>query len=155
MASASLHRPALALRPSNASLSGSNARSVSGTKRTRDEDADDLAETRGSAKRTRVDTPAISTNIFNKELKTPKLEKAVDAPKTGLENRPTAGTATAKKRSEKEKSKAARLAAEEDFRVKYRDAFPAWKFYFDGVPSVAVTSATRRIQALGAVSEVP
>ena len=155
MASASLHRPALALRPSNASLSGSNARSVSGTKRTRDEDADDLAETRGSAKRTRVDTPAISTNIFNKESKTPKLEKPVDvvAPKTGLENRPTAGTATAEKRAEKEKSRAARLAAEEDFRLKYRNAFPAWKFYFDGVSSGAVASATRKIQALGAVSK--
>jgi hypothetical protein len=156
MASVS-HRPALALRPTNASLTASNTRSVSGTKRTRDDDTDDVAETRGSAKRSRVDVvaTAISTNIFNKESKTPKLEKPVDvvAPKTGLENRPTAGTATAEKRAEKEKSRAARLAAEEDFRLKYRNAFPAWKFYFDGVSSGAVASATRKIQALGAVSK--
>lgn len=136
-------RPALALRPSNASLSGSNTRSFSGTKRTRDDDAEDLAETRGSAKRPRVDVAAI-------ELQTPKLEVV----KPGLENRQTAATATAKKRLDKEKSKAARLAAEEDFRLKYRNAFPAWKFYFDGVPSGAVASTTRKIQALGAVSKV-
>jgi hypothetical protein len=142
-----VHRPALALRPSNAGLSPSNTRSVSGTKRTRDdEDAEDIAETRGSAKRARVDV----------DVKTPKLDKAVEVPipKVNLENKPIAVTATAKKRSDKEKSRAARQAAEEDFRLKYRNAFPAWTFYFDGVPSGAVVSATRKIQALGAVSDM-
>lgn len=52
----------------------------------------------------------------------------------------------------KEKARLARLEAEEEFRTKYRAAFPSWRFYFDGVPSPQVAAACRRIESLGAVS---
>jgi len=57
-----------------------------------------------------------------------------------------------KLRADKEKSRASKLEAEENFRVKYRAAFPHWKFYFDGVPLSAVNGATRKIEQLGGVS---
>ena len=57
-----------------------------------------------------------------------------------------------KLRADKEKSRASKLEAEENFRIKYRAAFPEWKFYFDGVPLGAVNVATRKIEQLGGVS---
>jgi len=58
---------------------------------------------------------------------------------------PSAATKPAKR------SKAEKAAAEEEFRVKYGRAFPAWKFYFESVPQVAVASATRKILELNGV----
>ena len=48
-------------------------------------------------------------------------------------------------------SKAEKVAAEEEFRVKYGRAFPLWKFYFEAVPQAAMASATRKILELNGV----
>lgn len=156
----------------NASHSSSHSRppTTNGIKRSRDDedDAQDDVDPRfgntGSAKKSRLEDISSVINIVNKDTKTPKVDKleikGIDA--SAVENKPdntstaksttTNSTANAKRKAEKEKARAARLEAEEEFRVKYRQAFPSWKFYFDGVPSDAVSSATRRIEALGAVS---
>lgn len=168
-----VHRQALAPRPVNDStpqrLSGSAGPGSSHSlKRAREDDGEDVVASRGSAKRSRASLDNISdtlraiapeTKIAALEL-TPrpmkpahtvaKVDKQADRT---TEDKLTKGNRTSSKktREEKEKSHAARLAAEEEFSSKYRSAFPSWKFYFDGVPTAAVATATKRIESLGAV----
>ena len=51
----------------------------------------------------------------------------------------------------KEKRRALREAMNEDFRIKYTKAFPAWTFYFDATVEDGRASLIARILALKAV----
>jgi hypothetical protein len=138
-------------------------------KRPREDEGDDASATRVSSKRTRVDYHGSShlqpshSHPSNHTLAQPVTPKVTDSNRLKVETLalrgPTprdkdstqdAASRLAKKtKADKEKEK---LRVAEEFRTKYREAFPSWKFYFDGVAPDAVRHATKKIEALGAVS---
>lgn len=153
-------RPALVSVPINASLVTSSQKIINGAKRSREDDPDDAAATRSSAKRLRLDvtpqstlpipsfditacTPEPKVHFQEKSKDSGVVSKGLDLPKDARSSK--------KSQADKEKAKAAKLEAEELFRHRYRAAFPEWRFYFDGVPLGAVHTATRKIEQLGAV----
>ena len=165
-------RQALAPRPVNDSTpqrpsANPGPSSAHSLKRAREDDLEDTTASRGSAKRSRpsLDNISAALHAIAPEMKTNPLEltprpvkavptiiksiKQADRPKEdeiSTENRQSKKT-----RAEKEKSRDARLAAEQDFIAKYRRAFPSWRFYFDGVPEPAAKAAAKRVESLGAV----
>jgi len=153
-------RPALVQVPINANIFSAQQKPGSGGKRSREDGPEDPAATLGSAKRVRLEvTPPKAQQIPSLQITacTPDptalvKDKGNDMAATAKSLDVTKGAYSPKKsRADKEKSRASRLEAEENFRIKYRSAFPEWKFYFDGVPSSAVNAATRKIEQLGAV----
>lgn len=154
-------RPALVQVPINAAITPVQQKAGSGTKRNREDDPEDPTATQSSAKRVRLDaTPPTALQIPSLQLTacTPDpliftKNKTKDlAPVTKSLDVVKDARSPKKSRADKEKSRASKLEAEENFRIKYRAAFPHWKFYFDGVPLVAVNGATRKIEQLGGVS---
>ncbi|PVF94676.1 hypothetical protein CPB86DRAFT_632490 [Serendipita vermifera] len=150
-------RPALAPRTINAPSISPNSGSNVNAKRSRDDADDEPSASRSSTKRPRLENhPSASTENSAKlsSITTSHTlaDKNEDNHLIATTKSSTKESASAKKtKVDKEKSKAAKLAAEEDFREKYRAAFPSWKFYFDAVPQPARNAATKKIELLGAV----
>jgi hypothetical protein len=152
-------RPALAPRiintptPTPSPNSGSNANA----KRSRDDADDEPSATRSSTKRPRLEGPLTAPTENSAKLSSLitsqiPVDKKEDKNLVATTKSSTKDSASAKKiRADKERSRAAKQAAEEDFREKYRAAFPSWKFYFDAVPLAARNAATKKIELLGAV----
>lgn len=166
MSSAS-KRPPLAPRPTNGSIPYGHLSHTSSQKRPREDDGDDASATRVFTKRSRVDysasthlqpsLPSLAVPVTPKvndtnRLKVETLVLRGPTPKDKDATREAVSRLAKKTKIDKEKAKLAKLQAEEEFRTKYRQAFPSWKFYFDGVAPDAVRNATKRIEALGGVN---
>lgn len=95
-----------------------------------------------------------TTSTIPVSAKRPRSPDGREAPRAAATKRPKCIVLSPlEDRKEREKKKAIRDAANEEFRVKYTKAFPSWTFYFD-TPDWDNESLAARVSLLNGVSSI-